>query len=202
MQPLISGSYSAFNEGFNGAGIYLASGLFDSNTFQKPIYVGSATDLRRRVVREHLPDLTSNIHANRPFQNAYNRHGGETAFVWFLLETCQPNETLEREQYWLDTLRPFCDELRGFNIQHDAKGGGKGRIVSEETRRKQSLALKGKTRTEETKARIRLAKLGRTLSAEAKARIGAATSKRTGWKHSEDTKRKISESAKARRRKR
>ncbi len=44
--------------------------------------------------------------------------------------------------------------------------GNKGRIITEETRKKLSLANKGKLRTEETKRKMRLAKTGKPRSEE------------------------------------
>jgi len=75
----------------------------------------------------------------------------------------------------------------------------KGRVVSEETRKKQSLARRGKKRkphSEETKQKMSLAAIGKKKSAShIEKMIKSKTGVKTGPR-SEETKRKISESNK------
>lgn len=66
---LISGSYNVFNEGWNGAGIYMCSGLYQSSTFKLPIYIGSACDLNQRIKNTHIYHLNKNQH---PHKNGSN----------------------------------------------------------------------------------------------------------------------------------
>ncbi len=144
---LISGSYNVFNESWNGAGIYMCSGLYQSNTFKQPIYVGSANDLQKRIEWGHISHLNRNCHLhNPPLQNAWNKHGQEN-FVWYLIESCEPEKTLEREQVYLDLYHPFVDEFGGFNISHETNSPGArfgsnngfyGKKHTEETRKKMS----------------------------------------------------------------
>ncbi len=168
---LISGSYNAFNDGFNGAGVYLASGLFQSQTFERPIYIGSAVDLRDRIVLQHLNALQKPVwieektKTNKPLFCAWKKHGSES-FVWFLLEVCPPESVLEREQYYLDKERPFCDEMRGYNIAHNAQSPTLGKKLSDETKAKISKASignksrLGKKHSEQTKCLIARAAKG------------------------------------------
>ncbi len=119
---LISGSYNAFNEGWNGCGVYMASGLYVSQTFKLPIYIGSAKNLQTRIEKGHIQNLELNNHPhNKPLQIAWNNHK-EEGFVWWLLETCSIEERFIREQFYFDTIRPFVDEFGGFNINKSAKG--------------------------------------------------------------------------------
>ena len=149
---LISGSYNAFLEGWNGAGIYDCSGNYVSQTFKIPAYFGSAQDLQKRIEYEHITPLNLNHHPhNPPLQNAWNKYGQEN-FVWWLLESCPPEKAilLEREQYYLDLYRPFVDEFGGFNIAHDTKNGMKGRKHTKKTKQKLSESHKGKSRSPST----------------------------------------------------
>jgi group I intron endonuclease len=141
---LINGNFNLFNNGFNGAGVYMCLGLFTSETYRQPIYIGSSENLWKRI-RTHIWMLENKIHDNQPLQNSYNKHG-KGNFVWLLLEGCPKEETENREQWYLDSFRPFADEGGGFNIAKDAKASAKGRSPSADTRRKMSEANKGKRR--------------------------------------------------------
>ncbi len=185
---LISGSYNVFNEGWNEAGIYMASGNYISETFKQPIYIGSSEDLQHRIEKDHIPELKLNKHYNRPFQASWNKYGQEN-FTWWLLEICKPEKTLEIEQKYLDLYRPFVDEFGGFNISHNAQSIMKGRKHSEESRRKQSEAKRGKPSgrkgtkaSEETKRKISESKKGISVN--------------KGQIVSEETRRKISNTLK------
>lgn len=148
---LISGDYNVFNENWNGAGIYMASGNYISEVFKLPIYIGSAIDLQKRIEDDHIHTLERNKHPHNPIlQYAWNKHYEKEGFVWWLLETCAPETTLEREQYYLDLYRPFKDEFGGFNISHYAISGMKGRKHSEETKQKLSENHKGMHNSPET----------------------------------------------------
>ena len=77
----------------------------------------------------------------------------------------------------------------------------KGRVFSEETRRKMSESQKGRVVSEETRRKLSEAGKGRVVSEETRHKISEAQkgNKNTkGLKHSEETKRKISEANKGR----
>lgn len=148
---LISGSYNAFKEGWNGGGVYMCSGLYKSDTFKYPIYIGSSDDMRYRIEYRHICSLERNTHINPVFQNAWNNHDNKEGFVWWLLETCLKEETLICEQKYLDLYRPFVDEFGGYNLSHIAGAPMKGRKHSEETRRKISKAGRGRKMSQKCK---------------------------------------------------
>lgn len=119
---LISGSYNVFEEGWNGCGVYAISGNYKSNTFSTPWYIGSAKNLKRRLIEGHKNSLNKDLHAhNEPLQFSWNKYG-ENSFIFWLLESCEPLERKDLEQEYLDTYRPFVDEFGGFNICHSANG--------------------------------------------------------------------------------
>ncbi len=118
-------------------------------------YIGSAVDLCHRRA-QHLYALRNNQHHTQHLQNAWNKYG-EEAFTFEVLELVLPVFQVEREQYWLDTLKPF--DKRGFNINRTAN--------------KPSFLP-------ETCEKIRLAKLGHTVSKEARTKISAS---KTGHTH-------------------
>lgn len=146
---LISGSYNAFDE-WNGAGIYMFSGTYKSQTIAQPIYIGSSNNLSRRIQYQHLNDLRKDSHCNIPLQNSFNKYGEEQFVVWCLETVTNDNLLIEREQYWLEEYRPFADEFNGFNVCKTAGKGpdNLGKKASDETKRKMSEAHKGKIKSQ------------------------------------------------------
>lgn len=184
MRVLISGDYNAFNEGFDGSGIYLASGIAPSATFERSIYIGSAERLGKRIQNGHINSLKHNTHANPPFQRSWDKHGADN-FIWFLIEPCNAENLLEREQYYLDIYRPFCDEMKGFNICKHA-ASRRGIKATPETKHKMSESRKGKNHSDAHKEAIRKGMMGknsRPLSLEHRAKLSAAkdAKKRKAW---------------------
>jgi group I intron endonuclease len=101
------------------------------------IYVGSASNIKTRYMT-HRRDLQVSRHDNARLQNYYNKYGAES-LTFFVLELCQKEDLLEREQHYIDTLEPF------FNISKTASGnfGFKfwlGKKHSPETKLKISLS--------------------------------------------------------------
>lgn len=148
-------------------------------------YVGSTNNLKRRVAR-HLSDLGCGRHANRFLQRAWRKYGAER-FDWSVLEWVPEVSALsQREQHYLDTLRPR------FNFARSATHPMLGRTHTAEARRKIAAAAKRNWRpfpprplTAEQRARLSaLAKAagrrppgqprGSHPSAETRARMSAA----------------------------
>ena len=164
LKLLFSSSYNAFeSEKFNGSGVYMIKGLIPSERLNNTIYIGSAVNLKRRIYSEHLPRLRKNKHSNKILQNYYNRYGIENIEI-SLLEICNIEETVIKEQYYLDLYRPFSDENNGFNICKFSQAFSKGckwnigRTVSDETKLKMSKARMGIIITEDTRKKLSIAK--------------------------------------------
>lgn len=77
------------------------------------VYVGSTAQGKRRIF-SHIRDLTKNRHSNSYLQNAWNKYGPDD-FVWHVVETCESEKLLEREQWWIEFLRA-SDRRYGFNL--------------------------------------------------------------------------------------
>lgn len=155
---LISGNYNAFQDGFNANGVYMSSGLIQSQTFKLPIYIGSAAGLgglQNRIEEGHILKLKRNSHPhNLPLQNTWNKYGEEN-FVWFCLEICEPEKCIEREQFWLDYYRPFVDEFGGFNICHVAGAPSfLGKKFSDEHKKKIGESNRGNLHSTESKQKM------------------------------------------------
>jgi len=111
-------------------------------------YVGSATDIRRRT-NNHFLWLRRGCHWNPRLSAAYAIHGRE-AFTYEVLEECPREQLFEREQYWIDTLKP------NYNVRSIAESN-RGLRVTPESNAKRSATLKRTLASPEaraTKARV------------------------------------------------
>ncbi len=131
-------------------------------------YIGSAINLRQRR-NDHFSALRRKNHRNRHLQRAWNKYG-EQSFIFEVIELVLSLFLLEREQYWLDKLKPFGN--RGFNIAIVA-GSSLGLETSQSTREKQRIVKIGKPSnrlgvklSKETRDRISLTKTGHKFDSE------------------------------------
>lgn len=98
------------------------SGIYKiTNKINGKFYIGSAVDLARRF-NEHRSRLNKAVHGNPILQRAWNKHGANN-FTFEILEEHPNNQRLllEREQYYLDLLKPYLEI--GYNIVRQAAGG-------------------------------------------------------------------------------
>lgn len=146
------------------------------------IYIGSAVNLCRRINR-HSRDLLNQKHSSRHLQNAVNLYGLDCFNVVILEEydNITRQLLLQREQYYLDTLKPW-DRNIGYNTCQKARSpeqltlskehkdkislANKGRVVSQETRQKISQKRKGKRNSIEAIEQMRQTKIGVKQSEE------------------------------------
>lgn len=110
-------------------------------------YIGSAIDIAARW-QQHRNKAASS--GNRQvIAKALAKYGVEN-FEWKILEECNIEDLIVREQYWLDKIRPFADEHNGFNIRKVADSNF-GIKRSKESKQKQSDTMTGVCKTEEHK---------------------------------------------------
>lgn len=162
------------------SGIYritqISTGLF---------YIGSSIDISTRW-RQHKyafrkPESRS---TNPRLTEAWNICG-ESDFIFEIIETCEPTKAilLEREQHYIDTLKP------ALNIAPKA-GSRLGSKASAETKAKMSTAMVGKNvgkiRSAETREKLR--ETATNISDETREKMAAA---KRGRKFSEETKAKM-----------
>lgn len=83
----------------HSSGIYIIFSNIDNK-----FYIGSAINLRRRK-SEHFSHFLKNNHNNCFLQRHYNKYGIDS--LWFgVIEFCSKKKLIEREQYYMDTLKP------------------------------------------------------------------------------------------------
>lgn len=91
----------------NFCGIYMIINYVNNHR-----YVGSSKNLSQRLW-EHRANLRHNKHDNPHLQNAWNKYG-EISFNYVILEKCNEEERFEREQYYVNVLKPeynICVEV-------------------------------------------------------------------------------------------
>lgn len=147
-------------------------------------YVGSSSYVMSRK-SAHFQMLRNDNHENQHLQAAWNKYGGEESFSFEILERCEGEACIEREQYWIDTLKPQ------YNIRKTAEMSGLPFDRSPEASKKSGLTRKGQIRSPKAIAKSRDGNLGKKLSEEHKEKIRQA---RLGSKASPETIAKLRES--------
>ena len=173
------------------AGIYRMTVKRDGKSDK--YYIGQSSNLHDRKIR-HFWELRRGIHRNPALQQAFNLYG-ESALNFEVLEECAADKATlaEREKFHIDA---HCGQLYNVNIEQATTSLGTKRTP--ETRRKMSISQKAAALTDARKAvldSMRAGNIGRKLTEES---IAKRTAKQKGAKRSEETKRRLSESAKLR----
>lgn len=163
------------------SGIYKILNLINSK-----VYVGSSVNIEDRWSR-HRGDLIKGKSCSPKLQNSYNKHGVEN-FEFIILEECDIDKLIEREQYYIDLYNSYNE---GYNCCPTA-GNTIGFSQSEKTREKIKEAtlgeknpFYGKKHSEESLEK---------MSKSHKGQISGFK----GKKFSNESKRKISDATKMR----
>lgn len=101
----------------------MKSGIYKiTNTVNGKFYIGSSKDIDWRWYC-HKHYLKTGKHDNPKLQHSWNFHG-EDKFAFDIIEEVNPDEKLllEREQHYLDLLKPYERNI-GYNICDTAEGG-------------------------------------------------------------------------------
>jgi len=135
------------------------SGIYKIQSKVKPekFYIGSAVYIINRWC-DHKRTLKLNTHANNRLQNHYNKYG-KNDLIFTVIEPCFIPFLIIREQFYIDTLKPW------FNICQKA-GNCLGNKMSLASRRKIGAASKGRIPSLETRAKMSLKSKGRKHRAE------------------------------------
>lgn len=163
-----------------------------SNTINGRIYIGSAIDFNIRK-RGHKSQLLNNKHHSKILQNFVNKYGFDR-LIFEVVEyvDCKEN-LLNREQYFLDTLKPFFNiyKIAGSRLGKKHTEATKQKVSlskknpSQELRDRLSLASKGKKMTEQIKQKLRDINLGKKMSEDSKLKMSLIAK---GNKHSLGTR--------------
>ena len=137
-----------------------------TNPITNDFYIGSAINIEKRW-QTHRDTLKRKKHKNIHLQRAYDKEN--ISFIFEILELCDKNTLIEREQSYIDNLKPK------YNICRQAKS---------------SLGVK---RSEETKKKLSIINTGKKQSKET---IQKRVEKLKGQKRSDEVKKKFSEAKK------
>lgn len=113
-------------------GVYCVLNMIDGRR-----YVGSSVKSVSKRLEWHRRRLTEGKHPNRYLQAAWEKHG-DRAFEFLVLERCEPERCLDREQHWIDECRAFG---HGYNLRPRASNS-LGWRASAEMRAARSKACK------------------------------------------------------------
>lgn len=136
------------------------------------VYVGSSKNIAKRFY-EHKRTLQKNQHHSLKLQRAWNLYG-EDAFSFSIVLHCAEDALIDLEQRCIDYS---FSQKNGYNVLPNAKSNH-GFKMSDETKRKLSIAHLGKITSDETRVKLSIANkgkqntLGKTLSEEHKRKIG------------------------------
>lgn len=138
------------------------------NTLTGKFYIGSSISVRNRFYK-HLSQLRLGRHRNAHLQAAFDRDG-EAAFQFAVLELCERDQLLAREQHHLDTLKP---EYNICAIAGNTMGYRHGPDAREKMKKthKRTKSFLGRRHTDEARRKISEKRAGRKLSPEHVARI-------------------------------
>jgi group I intron endonuclease len=182
------------------AGIYQIRNIMNNK-----VYVGSSVSLKDRW-RGHRLNLNKNQHPSTHLQWAWNKYG-EKSFVFEILEiVADTNNLLKREYFWIKSTKCY-QRMFGYNSRIIPNSNlGLKLPVSKTTRLKIAAKLIGnKNGLGHTKSNYAIAKssermmgnklgVGRKMPKEHQARLIAL---RIGSKHTDETRRVISEKVSA-----
>jgi len=104
----------------------MKSGIYKIlNKQNNKFYIGSAVDLKSRK-REHYYELKNNKHHSKYLQRSYNKYG-DSSFSFEIIENCNIDCLLSKEQYYLDLLNPEYNSCKkagsmlGFKFTEESK---------------------------------------------------------------------------------
>lgn len=87
------------------------------NIINHKFYIGSTEDYTRRK-QNHKYSLRHNCHPNQYLQNAFNKYGEEN-FKFEIIEYCEINELIIKEQHYLDLYKTYKNNI-GYNLSPTA----------------------------------------------------------------------------------
>jgi hypothetical protein len=183
------------------SGIYKIANLADGK-----VYVGSSANITGRF-GDHKKLLRRGKHHSPHLQSAWNKYG-EDSFDFEVVEIVDDrHRILEREQHWIDELKAALPDF-GYNVCA-VSAGRFGVPHSAEAKAKMSAAATGRTHTVESREKMSKSQRGRAVSTETREKLKTIMREQhlagmrpgldwNGRSHSDETKKALSEIAKAR----
>lgn len=79
------------------------------NIINQKQYVGSSQNLQMRLM-QHRSRLRNKVHDNIKLQRSWSKYG-EDNFQFYILEFCNKDDLSNREQFYIDTLKPWFNTI-------------------------------------------------------------------------------------------
>jgi group I intron endonuclease len=169
-------------------GIYVIQNLINHK-----VYIGSARNIKARWSL-HVWKLSRQLHENEHLQRAWVKYGKKNFIFWKLEDIQEINQLVGREQFYLDLFQNYSFGIYNICLTAYSSLGTQHTL---EALQKLIKAQTGKIHSVETRQRMSLSHLGKRSglkhSEETKRKMSASRRKRVGFKHSEDAKRNMSE---------
>ena len=155
-------------------------------------YIGQSVDIDTRW-KKHKYELNRDNHKNKYLQSAWNKYG-EDKFKFYILELCSEEELDEKEIYWIEHYNTVDREL-GYNLKTGGSGGCK---FTDEVREHLSQVHKEICKDPEERKRMKQMIDDLWANEEYRKSRSGENHPLYGKHHSEETKKKLSESLKGR----
>jgi group I intron endonuclease len=160
------------------------SGIYTiKSTVSSKVYIGLAGNLYKRF-RAHVNLLRRNVHQNRHLQNHFNKYG--ECFYFEVIEICDAAILIEREQYWIDTLKPAfnCNQVaeqvslgkRSSDFKELMRKLNTGKVLSDNHKALIKASCTGLIKSDKTKQLLSASRKGITLSNTHRASLARAQS--------------------------
>lgn len=141
-------------ESWTDVGIYKITNLITGMS-----YIGQSRHLNSRLTTH------KNGRGEQLISKSIRKHGSDN-FIFEILEECDIESLNEKEQKWVAEFN--CMAPNGYNL---TSGGGQLTIVSEETKRKMSVAQTGRIIPDSAREKLSLINTGKTHTEETKQKI-------------------------------
>lgn len=155
------------------------------NIVNTKVYVGQTKNPKSRKADHFCAARSGN--SNYHIHRSMHLHGVEN-FSFEILEECEDDVTNERERHWIAHFDSFNPE-KGYNL---TKGGDQNFEISDETRKRMSVAKRGKPLSEQNRKNLWRSR-DRKFSNQHRLNLSLAAKKR---KASDETKKKMSDALK------
>lgn len=129
-----------------------------TNALNGKVYIGQTVDYRKRKVG-HFSYLRRNAHRNRYLQKSFNKYG-ESSFKMEIIKECAVDELDKLEIYYMRKYNSI-DKTLGYNM---VIGGNTNKSFPDYIRQKMSRSQKGRIISEEHRKRIGKWHKGKTIS--------------------------------------
>ena len=167
-----------------------------TNIVTNKYYIGSSSVSFYTRYLHHRSELRRNKHKNKRLQNSWNKHT-ESNFVFSVIEECDKNDIESREQYFINVMNA-TNNIFGYNINPLASRVDTSSVEFKLGRKKTSEILKERSR----KFKLWKSKLIADSELSDKELSCFKDWLKPAWNkgksHSEDIRKKLSESAKCR----